>query len=146
MPELVFRHLDDVPWREVKAQMHGDRRVTVHLKFMETSPDRTVIYTRYDPDLILEEHGHSSDHVIFILKGSLKVGDTECPPGTMVLLEHGAAFGPLIAGPEGTELIEFYTGDVTPVPADPAAYDALLESRGIVSVPAEIDRQRASGT
>jgi len=143
MPELVFRHLDDVPWREVKAQMHGDRRVTVHLKFMESSPNRTVIYTRYDPDLVLEEHGHSSDHVIFILKGSLMVGATECPPGTMVLLEHGATFGPLVAGPEGTELIEFYTGDVTPVPADPPAYDALLESRGIVPVPAEIDRDRA---
>ena len=78
-----------------------------------------MIYTSYDPDLVLERHGHSSDHVIFILKGSLSVGGTECPPGTMVLLPHGAAFGPLIAGPEGTELIEFYTGEVTPVPADP---------------------------
>jgi hypothetical protein len=143
MPELVFRHLDDVPWREVKAQMHGDQRVGVHLKFMETSPRRTVIYTRYDPGLVIEEHGHSSDHVIFILKGSLMVGETDCRPGTMVLLEHGATFGPLVAGPEGTELIEFYTGDVTPVPADKDAFHALLESRGIVEVPAEIDAGRA---
>ena len=66
MAELVFRHLDDVPWREVKAQMHGDRRVAVNLKFLETHPNRTVIYTSYDPDLVLERHGHSSDHVIFI--------------------------------------------------------------------------------
>jgi hypothetical protein len=142
MPEVSFRHLDDVPWREVKAQMHGDRRVSVNLKFLEMHPNRTVIYTSYDPDLVLERHGHSSDHVIFILKGSLSVGGTECPPGTMVLLEHGAAFGPLIAGPEGTELIEFYTGEVTPVPADPDAYEALLEDRGIVAVPTEFDGAR----
>jgi hypothetical protein len=143
MPELVFRHIDDVPYREVKAQMHGDRRVGVHLKFMESHPNRTIIYTHYDPDLVLERHGHSSDHVIFILKGSLSVGGTECPPGTMVLLEHGAAFGPLVAGPEGTELIEFYTGEVTPVPADVPAYEALLEERGIVEV--ETDFQRSAG-
>ena len=135
MPELIFRHIDDVPAQEVLTQEHGPRRVGVHLRFLEWSPSRTVIHTRYDPDLVLEVHGHRSDHVIYILEGSLGVGDVDCRPGTMVLLEHGAVFGPLVAGPEGTTLLEFYTGDPRPVSIDPAGYEALLAERGIVSLP-----------
>jgi hypothetical protein len=118
----------------VKAQMQGDRRVGVHLRFMERHPNRTVIHTWYDPGMTLEPHGHSSDHVIYILKGSLMVGETNCTPGMMILLEHGAVFGPLIAGPDGTELLEFYTGDVTPVPQDEEAFAAYLAERAIVPV------------
>jgi hypothetical protein len=140
MPELVFRHLDDVPWQEVRAQVHGDRRVAVRLKFLEMADTRSVIYTEYDPGLVIEKHGHSSDHVIFVTKGSLRIGDVDCTPGMMVLLEQGASFGPLVAGPDGAQLIEFYTGDVTPVPADPEGYEQLLASQGIMRVQSELEQ------
>jgi len=142
MPELIFRHIDDLPWHEVRAQQHGDRRAAVNLRFLEMSPTRTVIYTRYDPGMVLERHGHASDHVIFILEGSLLVGDRWCPPGTMVLLEHGAEFGPLEAGPDGTLLLEFYTGDPSPVPSDPDGFEALLEARGITPIITRLDSER----
>jgi predicted enzyme related to lactoylglutathione lyase len=135
VPDLIFRNIDDVTGQEVRAQLHGERRVGVRCRFLEWSPTRTVIFTEYDPGLILEVHGHRSDHVIYILEGSLHVGDVDCPPGTMILLEHGAAFGPLVAGPEGTELLEFYTGDPRPVSVDPDGYEALLAQRGIVTLP-----------
>jgi predicted enzyme related to lactoylglutathione lyase len=135
MPDLVFRHIDDVPAQEVVAQLHGERRAGVHCTFLEWSPSRTVIYTSYDPGLTLEVHGHRSDHVIYILEGLLHVGDVECRPGTMVLLEHGAVFGPLVAGPDGTRLLEFYTGDPRPVSIDPAGYLALLAERGVTPLP-----------
>jgi hypothetical protein len=134
-PKLAFRHIDDIPSQEVRAQMHGDRRAGVHLRFMEWSPTRVVIFTEYDPGLVLEAHGHKSDHVIYVTKGSVTIGDTECTPGMMVLLEQGAVFGPIVAGPAGTELIEFYTGDCGPVPADEAGYHRLLEERGITLEP-----------
>ncbi len=135
MPDLVFRHIDDVPPQEVVAQLHGDRRAGVRCSFLEWSPSRTVIYTEYDPLLTLEVHGHRSDHVIYILDGLLHVGDVACRPGTMVLLEHGAVFGPLVAGPDGTRLLEFYTGDPRPVSIDPEGYLALLAQRGITPLP-----------
>jgi hypothetical protein len=140
MAELVFRHIDDVPFQEVRAQLHGERRVAVRLKFMELAERPTVIFTEYDPGLTLEAHGHSSDHVLFILKGSLRVGEVECTSGMTILLEHGAVFGPLVAGPEGTQLLEFYTVDVAPVPADPAGYEELLAAKGIVRVPSDLER------
>ena len=133
MAELKFRRISDVPAIEVKAQQQDDRRVSVWLRTLERSKV-TVIYTNYDPNMILERHGHSSDHVIYIIKGLLMVGDEECLPGTAVILEHGATFGPLVAGPEGTELIEFYSGDVTPVPEDEEAFSALLTERGVTAL------------
>ena len=132
MPDLVFRHIDDVPLQEVLTQAHGPRRVGVHCRFLEWSPSRTVIHTRYDPGLVLEVHGHRSDHVIYILDGTLRVGDVDCRAGSMILLEHEAVFGPLVAGPEGTTLLEFYTGDPRPVSVDPVGFAALLAERGIV--------------
>jgi hypothetical protein len=52
----------------------------------------------------------------------------------LVVLEQGAVFGPLVAGPAGTELLEFYAGDPRPVPADPDGFAKLLEERGILPV------------
>jgi hypothetical protein len=138
MDGLKFLHIDDFPTVEVKAQMHGDRRVGVHLKFLERGPTRTFIHCHYDPGMTIEVHGHASDHAIFVLKGSVAVGDVECRPGMLVVLERGAVFGPIVSGPDGTDLLEFYAGDPTPVPADPAGFEALLEANGIVPVPPAI--------
>jgi hypothetical protein len=134
-PKLVFRHVDDLEFQEVRTQFQGERRAGVHIKFLEFSPNRTLLVTHYDPHLVLDMHRHGSDHMIYITGGSLSIGGVECTPGMMILLEQGAAFGPLIAGPEGTDLLEFYTGDVTPTSADPEGYKVLLEERGITVAP-----------
>jgi hypothetical protein len=134
LPELVFRHIDDVPAQEVRAQLHGEDRVGVRCRFLEFSDTRILIFTEYDPNLVLEVHGHRSDHMLYILKGEVWVGEQHCTPGMMVLLEEGAQFGPIVAGPEGTELLEFYLGDGRPVSMDPAGYQRLLAERGIVEI------------
>src|SRR5207253_1829266 len=100
-PRLAFVHIDDVKPQEVVAQMHGDRRAGVHIQFLEWSPAHMVAHTRYDPGLVLERHGHRSDAFVYILEGLVTIGDRPCPPGTLVVLEKGASFGPLIAGPDG---------------------------------------------
>lgn len=134
VPELLFRHIDDVPPQEVRAQLHGERHVGVRCRFMEFTDTRILIHTEYDPDLVLEVHGHRSDHMIYIIAGSATIGGQLCTPGTMVLLEEGAAFGPIVAGPEGTELLEFYLGDGRPVSVDPEGYQRLLAERGITEL------------
>jgi hypothetical protein len=135
MAQLKFAHINDVDWQEVRAQRHGDRRVSARLKFMAMSPKVTVIYTQYDAGMTLEAHGHASDHVIFVTRGSVTIGDVDCTPGMTVVLERGATFGPLVAGPEGAELVEFYAGDPSPRPADPEGFQELLAERDIVPVP-----------
>src|SRR4051795_6633599 len=89
-PALKFVHTDEVEAQEVVAQLHGDRRVGVHLKFLEWSKERMVAHTYYDPGLILERHAHASDALIFIIEGEVGIGGRSCPAGTLVVLEQGA--------------------------------------------------------
>lgn len=135
VPRLAFVHADDVPWTEVIAQQHGARRVSVHEKFLEWNAKRMVVLGRYDPNVVIERHGHASDHLVYVLEGLLMVGDRPCPPGTLIVLELGATFGPLIAGEQGALLFETWAGDPRPVPADKEAYYALLKEKGIVRLP-----------
>src|SRR5262245_5911609 len=117
-PRLAFVRADAVPWTEVIAQLHGERRVSVHEKFLEWNAKRMVVLGRYDPHVVIERHGHASDHLVYVLEGELLVGDRRCGPGTLIVLELGAKFGPLIAGPEGAMLFEVWMGDPRPVPGD----------------------------
>src|SRR5215470_14227618 len=134
-PRVAFVHIDDVPWNEVIAQMLGEKRVSVHEKFLEWNAKRMVVLGRYDPHMVIERHGHASDHLVYVLEGDLLVGDRPCPAGTLIVLELGAKFGPLIAGERGCLLFETWFGDTRPVPDDKEAYYALLRERGIVRLP-----------
>lgn len=134
-PRLAFVDEQDVPWREVVAQLHGTRRISVHEKFLEWTPARMVVLGRYDPGVVVERHGHASDHLVYVLEGELCVETRVCGPGTLVVLECGAVFGPLVAGPAGALLFEVWMGDPAPVPADRAGYEALLRERGITRIP-----------
>ena len=55
-PRLAFRHVDDEDWYEVKAQMHGEKRVSVWEKYLEWTPERLCLYARYDPGMVIERH------------------------------------------------------------------------------------------
>jgi hypothetical protein len=134
-PRLAFVDVKDVPWTEVIAQLHGERRVSVHEKFLEWNARRMVVLGRYDPHVVIERHGHASDHLVYVLEGELTVGDRLCPPGTLIVLEVGAKLGPLIAGDAGALLFEVWMGDPRPVPDDKEAYYALLKEKGIVRLP-----------
>jgi hypothetical protein len=139
-PELRIVRLGDVPWQEVKAQQHTGRRVSVWEKYLEWTPDRMTLYGRYDPGMLLERHGHRSDHLVHVVEGSITVGnaggDPEvCDAGTTLILPLGAAMGPIEAGPEGAVLFEVMLGDPRAVPADPDGFAALLARRGVAPLP-----------
>jgi hypothetical protein len=135
MPELRIVHLADVPWQEVKAQQHGDRRVSVWEKYLEWTPERMVLYGRYDPGMLIERHGHRSDHLVHVVDGSITVGNEVCGPGTTLFLPVGAAMGPIEAGLDGAVMFEVMLGDPRAVPADRAGFDALLAERGVQPLP-----------
>src|SRR5262245_43379272 len=133
-PRLAFVHADAVPWTEVIAQLHGERRVSVHEKFLEWNA-KQVVLGRYDPHVVIERHGHASEHLVYVLDGQLLGGDRPCPPGTLILRAHGAPFRTLVADERGALLFEVWMGDPRPVPADKEEYLALLKAKGIVRLP-----------
>src|SRR5258706_2356884 len=130
-PRLAFVHEAEVPWQEVLAQRHGERRVSVHEKFLEWTADRMVVLGRYGAGVVVERHGHASDHLVYVLAGEFTVGDRPCPSGTLIVLERGAVFGPLVAGDAGALLFETWVRDPASGPSDKAGYQALLRERGI---------------
>jgi len=134
-PRLAFRHVEEEKWYEVKAQMHGDRRVSVWEKYLEWSPERVCLYAKYDPGMVIERHGHMSDHIVFVLEGEITIGDQLCTAGMHVTLEKGAVFGPIVGGPEGALLYEIMMGDPRAVPADNELYEKICAERGVTPLP-----------
>ena len=114
--EPTFRHVDDpdVTWQQVKAIRNADGSVSsVWEKWLAFSPDPQYLslYAKWDPGVVVRRHGHYSPHVLFVIEGDMWCGDRHCPAGTHIELPLGAAFGPFVAGEEGTLLFEVMIGD-----------------------------------
>lgn len=122
-------------WMEVRPQLHGDRRVAGHLKIIERSPERVVVYTRYDPGLVIEKHSHLANEVIFVIEGELIIDGRVCPAGTSLVLEKGTPFGPVVAGPQGTVLFECFDGETGHISEDYEGFLRIIEERGITILP-----------
>jgi hypothetical protein len=136
----TFRHLDDadVPWQQVKRQRNADgSESSVWEKWLAFSADPPYLslYARYDPGMIVRRHGHFSPHVLFVIDGTLWIGDRRCPAGTHVELPLGAAFGPLRAGDEGATMFEVMMGDPRSWGDDPDALDRMRETYGVTPLP-----------
>ena len=129
-----FRHLDDLPWQEVRRQQHGDHTASVWEKWPEFDRYLTV-YARYDPGMIVQPHGHNSDHVVFVIEGDIMCGERYCPAGTHIALDQGDTFGPFVAGPNGVELFEVMMGDPRSFSADPEDYERFLAERNVQQLP-----------
>ncbi len=138
--EPTFRHIDhpDVPWQQVKAIRNADGSTSsVWEKWLAFSPDPPYLslYARWDPGMVVRRHGHFSPHVVFVVSGELWCGGRHCPAGTHIELPFGAAFGPFVAGPEGTVLIEVMMGDPRSWGDDPASFESALADRGSEALP-----------
>lgn len=138
--EPVFRTIDDadVPWQQVKRQRNADgTESSVWEKWLAFSaePPYLSLYAKYDPGMIVRRHGHRSPHVVFVIDGALRCGDRWCEAGTHIELPLGAAFGPLVAGPDGATLFEVMMGDPRSWGDDPSAYDRTLAAHGVEPLP-----------
>src|SRR5436190_17573269 len=76
--------------------------------------------------MIVQPHGHNSNHVVYVLEGEMTCGDVRCVKGTHIGLDQGDTFGPFIAGPDGVELFEVMMGDPRSFPADKEGHDVFL--------------------
>jgi hypothetical protein len=83
----------------------------------------------------VRRHGHFSPHVLIVMSGEIWCGERHCPAGTHIELPLGAAFGPLVAGPEGATLFEVMLGDPRSWGDDQAAFERALAERGATALP-----------
>jgi len=130
-----FTHLDDLKWQEVRRQRHGDRVTSIREKWLDFSPGYLSLYAKWDAGMIVQPHGHNSNHVVFVLEGEMTCGDVHCPRGTHIALDQGDTFGPFVAGPDSVALFEVMMGDPRSFPADEEAWDKLLADKGAKQAP-----------
>ena len=107
---LLIKHIDDLEWHEVRVMLVDGVRSVVKNRFVDFGEHRTICHTWYDPGIALAKHSHFTEELIYILSGGIHIGDVWCPEGTVIVLEPGTYFGPLVAGPDGAYLLEAFRG------------------------------------
>ena len=101
-PQVSYIHAEDMDFAEVKSQQHADgRRVSVWLRMLELTQERAVYHTRYDPGLVLERHGHNSDHFVFVIDGEVTFDQEVCRAGTLIKLPPPGLVRPHQGGRRG---------------------------------------------
>ncbi len=135
-PSVSYVHDSELPFIDVKSQLHGDQKISVWLKMLDLTPERALFHTRYDPGLVLQRHGHHSDHYVYVISGEVWFDGEHCQAGSLIKLPLGATFGPIVVGDSGAETIEVYFGDSRPtVPADTREWTKIKRDRGIAELP-----------
>ncbi len=129
---------NDVPWIAVRSQRNPDgseSSVWERWVAFSVEPLYLALFAKWDPGMIVRNHGHYSPHTLTVLKGEFTCGDEVCGVGSHIELPLGASFGPFVAGPEGVELYEVMMGDPRSWSDRPDLMKAILEARGVEQLP-----------
>jgi quercetin dioxygenase-like cupin family protein len=134
--EATFWHIDDIDWTPVQRQQNADGTVSVvREKWPIMRPDFLSAYVCYEPGMVVRRHGHRSNHVVFVLGGGAWIGGVWSTAGTHIHVPLGAAFGPIVAGPEGVFCWELSFGEFGGWGDQPELYQREIESRGVAPLP-----------
>jgi quercetin dioxygenase-like cupin family protein len=134
--DATFRHLDDIEWTPVQQQRNADGSVSVvREKWPIIRPGFLSAYVHYEPGMVVRRHGHRSNHIVIVLDGGVHLGDRWCTAGTHVHVPLGAAFGPIVAGPEGVTCWELSFGEFGGWGDQPELYQHEIETRGVTPLP-----------
>ena len=138
--EPTFRslHDDELKWQTCRRQRNADgSEGTVMEKWFAFSPDPEYlsVHAVYSPGMVVRRHGHFSPHIVFIMEGGCWFGETWCPKGMHIELPFGAAFGPIVAGPEGATMFEVMMGDPRSWGDQPELFEQALAAQGAEVLP-----------
>ena len=134
--EVVFWHVNDIDWTEVQRQQNADGSVSVvREKWPIIRPGFLSAHVHYEPGMIVRRHGHRSNHVVFVLGGGGWIGGDWSAPGTHIHVPLGAAFGPIVAGPEGLTCWELSFGEFGGWGDQPELYEQEIAARGVSPLP-----------
>jgi hypothetical protein len=98
-----YLHPEEFP--EVGFGLH-QKRFTLGDESDMTRP--LLIVTEFPPDAVLPRHYHGDVFMDAVVRGSSIIDGETHPAGTVRWFPAQAMYGPVIAGPEGCTLLEFY--------------------------------------
>jgi hypothetical protein len=126
-----FEHLEEMEWRDVLAQDHSGTRKVVQEKWLSFEPRCLAFVGKWDPGMVVAQHGHMCPNSIYVVEGSMESGGVECTKGMNIMLDVGTPYGPNVTGPDGVLVYEVMGGNPSVWYADPEGFAALKRERGI---------------
>jgi quercetin dioxygenase-like cupin family protein len=101
---VYYSSVNDVDWKvsPPKPEMPPDNPDVRHKPLFQGMPtDARVQLCEYDPGHYEPAHSHDRSEVLFVLRGSLRVGDLELSEGSALYVQGGTTYGPLTSDKEG---------------------------------------------
>ena len=75
----------------------------------ETNPGRVFI-VKYGPGYVNNAHSHDTDYCSIVIEGSIEIARKTFGRGSIRFVKAETTYGPIIVGPEGATVIEFFPG------------------------------------
>jgi hypothetical protein len=69
-----------------------------------------VFVIKYGPGYLNTPHSHDTDYCSIVIEGSVEIARKTFGPGSMRFVKAETSYGPIVAGPEGATVIEFFPG------------------------------------
>lgn len=132
----AFHDLADIAWTPVQQQRNADGSVSVvREKWPIIRPGFLSAYVHYESGMVVRRHGHRSNHIVIVLGGGAWIGGAWSGPDTHFHVPLGAAFGPIVAGPEGVTCWELSFGEFGGWGDQPELYEREIAARGVTPLP-----------
>ncbi len=111
-PSIV--DVEDLPWMEASKIRLSDGRWSASRRSRSSSALATSPFQRVGSRRDTPPHGHTGDHGIYIVEGSVASPQGEAHAGAHIMLEWGDVFRPWTAGDEGCTMYGWVAGNGTP--------------------------------
>ena len=111
MGDVWIKHEEEFPWSS--WNMAAKDRATRSKVVTDETKGPWFLFSEYLPNVTVNPHSHKETEVIYVLEGQISVGETPCPPGTLIFVERDTVYGPLTSGPDGVKFLIIRTGAQT---------------------------------
>ena len=98
-------------WDDPDLDWQGDDRVRTALVDLgedDGAARPLVMFVRYAPGITVKPHAHACDYCSIVVQGSVEVTRRVHGTGSVRFVSAGTVYGPLVAGEEGTTLIDVF--------------------------------------
>jgi hypothetical protein len=75
----------------------------------ESNPGR-VFVVKYGPGYVNSPHAHDTDYCSIVVEGSIEIARKTFGPGSIRFVKAETTYGPIVVGPDGATVIEFFPG------------------------------------
>jgi hypothetical protein len=112
MVDVIIMHIDEAPWVRGEPAPPGAPRQHGSQLIGDFKKGPWIHINSVPAGYATPKHSHGQDETLFILEGSITVGDRACGPGTVVFIRKDFEYR-FIAGNKGARFLNIRPGLAT---------------------------------